>query len=378
MKQISSILLSCCIVLACSDSGTGTVGDNSLTDPVVNEPSVPNSPETNAPSQNVQEPSAENTDEGTNAAGGLPETGESDDQANGEVVDQQASEDTVDQDDNSEASDTTDQNNNSEATETENQTTDSEADETLDQGSDSEGSGPDVSDSDGSEDADETPPPIETDDQIDDTPDTTGEEQSSAPRNATYRVTFDAGWTAATHPAQFPGESAHFSGLVGSVHSEQVIFWEPGQIATDGIELMAETGSKEIFISEINFAIDEGSATALIDGPGIATGDGSGSVEIIVSIDYPQLTITTMLAPSPDWFAGLHNFNLFVDGEFINDTQIDARLYDAGTDSGVSFTSGDDDTDPRETITLLSSDPADSDFSNGEPFVGRFIIERLN
>jgi len=182
---------------------------------------------------------------------------------------------------------------------------------------------------------------------------------------ARYRITFDANWTSTTHPTQYPN-GPHFSGLVGAIHNAQVIFWEPGQIATDGIELMAETGSKSIFLNEINESIASGATLAAINGPGIRPGDGQASVEVTVSLDYPEITVTTMLAPSPDWFAGLHNFPLHNGDAFIDTTTIDAVLYDSGTDSGVSYTSSNADTQPRDPIAPTSSEAQDSSFENGQ------------
>ncbi len=54
---------------------------------------------------------------------------------------------------------------------------------------------------------------------------------------ARYTVTFEATWSAATHPTAFP-RSAHFSSLIGVTHASGVHFWSPGAIASDGIEAM--------------------------------------------------------------------------------------------------------------------------------------------
>ncbi len=193
---------------------------------------------------------------------------------------------------------------------------------------------------------------------------------------ADYRITFDGSWSAATHATLFPG-NAHFSGLVGAVHNDQVIFWEPGQIASDGIELMAETGGKSIFLQEIESAINSGYALSAIDGPGIATAPGSASIEVRVTIDNPLVTLTTMLAPSPDWFTGFHNIRLHDGESFVQSVSIDGFVYDSGTDSGPQYTSSDSDTQPRTPIARTTTDPADSPFVDGLPIAGRFIIERL-
>ncbi len=61
------------------------------------------------------------------------------------------------------------------------------------------------------------------------------------PQTARYRFTFDALWSAATHPQDFPGDP-HFSPLVGATHLATTRFWQEGAVATDGIRDMAERG----------------------------------------------------------------------------------------------------------------------------------------
>jgi hypothetical protein len=81
-----------------------------------------------------------------------------------------------------------------------------------------------------------------------------------------------------------------------------------------------------------------------------------GSVQMTFELDdqFPLVTLVTMIAPSPDWFVGVHGLPLFENGEWIGKTVIDLRPYDAGTDSGVTFTSANAVTSPREPIHELS------------------------
>ena len=211
-------------------------------------------------------------------------------------------------------------------------------------------------DQDQGEDTDPPPPPSET--------------------AARYRITFNATWSAQTHPLDFPG-NPHFSGLVGAVHNEQVQFWNAGQLATDGIELMAETGNKATLLTEVDTAIANGYASSAISGAGIANSPGSVSVEVEVTVNYPEVTLVTMVAPSPDWFVGVHNVSLLQEGVFVSGRTVDLAVYDAGTDSGTRYTSGDIDTAGPEPISLLTSQPGDSPFTNGLPIVGQLVIERL-
>ena len=91
---------------------------------------------------------------------------------------------------------------------------------------------------------------------------------------ATYTVTFDATWSAATHPDDFP-PNPHFSGLIGAAHNGIATLWETGGLATPGIESMAETGSKTLLEGEVNDLITAGSAFAVLSGGGIGTSPGS-------------------------------------------------------------------------------------------------------
>jgi hypothetical protein len=76
--------------------------------------------------------------------------------------------------------------------------------------------------------------------------------------NARYRLTFNATWSAQTHPNEFPA-SAHFSGLIGMAHNGNAMLFENGEIASDGIKNMAETGNKNPLEAEIQNFISNGS-----------------------------------------------------------------------------------------------------------------------
>jgi len=240
----------------------------------------------------------------------------------------------------------------------------------------------DVTDNDNADNTADASNPDTTDntdatDESDDNSEGAPDDTASQAIEATYRVTFNATWSQATHPTNFPADP-HFSGLVGAVHSEQAILWEPGQIASAGIEQMAETGGKTILLSEIASIVGEGRALSEISGGGVGTSPGSVSVEFTVTRDNPQVSLVSMVAPSPDWFVGVHGLNMLDNnGQFLQSTTVDLAVYDAGTDSGLQYASANEDTLPRETIALVNSDSADSDLVNGQPVAGQFVFERL-
>jgi hypothetical protein len=173
---------------------------------------------------------------------------------------------------------------------------------------------------------------------------------------ATYELTFQATWSQPTHPNAFIA-AAHFSPLIGGLHNAQVEFWAPGTLATRGIEVMAETGLFTPLRSEVNAAIVAGTATAVVQGISINSPDTT-SLTFQADSTHDRLTLVTMVAPSPDWFIGVHGLPLRdAQGQWI--AQLDAQLevYDAGTDSGASFDAPDADTDPADPIRNIQTEP---------------------
>lgn len=199
-----------------------------------------------------------------------------------------------------------------------------------------------------------------------------------------YRVTFSEQWLRSNFTTQFP-DNAHFSGLVGATHNSQVVFWQPGQPASAGIKNMAETGGKSPFDAEIMAQIAAGKAQHFLSGPGITNRPGEAKLEFEVSRSFPQVTLVSMVAPSPDWFVGVHNLSLLgSDGEFVPTLTHPLAVYDAGTDSGATFTSVNS-ASPGDVIGRLTCQPNDCDFAEGVhrnpqttvTHIGQFEFERL-
>ena len=80
-----------------------------------------------------------------------------------------------------------------------------------------------------------------------------------------------------------------------------------------------------------------------------------------------------MIAPSPDWFVGVHDVDLLADGYWMDDLTIDLYAYDSGTDSGTGFTSGNQNTNPQAPITMQTGGP----FFGTTP-LGTFTFTRLS
>jgi len=173
-----------------------------------------------------------------------------------------------------------------------------------------------------------------------------------------YDATFTNLWTETNHPNSYPSSSAHWSPMVYASHSDSYRMWCDGCFATDGVELIAETGATSILVNEIsseqdtNAVLDQqtapGSGTPVRDGQEVSPSGG-----LCVDKEHPLISSISMIAPSPDWFSGLYNLRLWEtnsSGENVWYEKFEAFVYawDAGTEEGDSYSLGNSPTDPKE------------------------------
>jgi hypothetical protein len=123
------------------------------------------------------------------------------------------------------------------------------------------------------------------------------------------------------------------------------------------MEVMAETGATSPLDSEINDRIASGEGFDLVIGSNLSSGVGDIMVNVNADMEHPSVTLAKMIAPSPDWYVGVVNINLVEGGKFVDMKTVNAQVYDAGTDSGDNFTSGNDDTVPKQPIALIKNPP---------------------
>jgi len=192
-------------------------------------------------------------------------------------------------------------------------------------------------------------------------------DSSGVPTNsAQYVMTFNATWSEATNPADdFPSDP-HFSGLIGAAVNPGVSFWGNGDLASTGIKNMAERGSKDPLRAEIQNLINAGLACALISGGGTDS-PGSVSVTFTVTPECPEVSIVSMVAPSPDWFVGVSSVRLADGKNWVASRVIELYPYDAGTDSGTTFEAPNQPTTPPVLIRKI----------DGFGKVGTFTFTRL-
>jgi hypothetical protein len=139
---------------------------------------------------------------------------------------------------------------------------------------------------------------------------------------------------------------------------------------------MAETGGKSPLDSEVQTLTAAGRACEVISGGGISASPGVVTLEFTASQDCPLVSVVSMIAPSPDWFVGVAGLSLYADEGWVEEWVVDLYPYDAGTDSGRSYTSPDEPTEVREGIHPIEAGPL---LVEGQvPPLGVFHFTRLH
>lgn len=196
--------------------------------------------------------------------------------------------------------------------------------------------------------------------------------QQTAPQQATYRVTFIGLWSeddSTSYPL-----SAHFTDLVGTTHRSGEPLWRSGGFATNGVEDVAELGSTGVLRSEIESAQNNDRAGPIVSLDSLFNLPNSSSTTINVTSDFPNISLISMVAPSPDWFVGVSDLSLRDGEQWRPSFAVDLHPYDAGTEEGNGFSLGNPATSPQQPISLLTNSP----FIAANPVIARLSFELLN
>ena len=186
---------------------------------------------------------------------------------------------------------------------------------------------------------------------------------------AIYTIRFRGAWTRTVTPDGLPN-GAHFSRLIGAVHNADVTFLESGGAASPGVESMAEIGGTSTLKDEVNSARNADPPTALAVLEGSTSSISPTATRTLsartLTTEFPRVTLTTMIAPSHDWFVGVSGLPLLdASGRWLRSREVDLFPWDAGTEEGADFSlSPSVDTTPRGDITSIRG-------------TGKFTTERI-
>lgn len=174
--------------------------------------------------------------------------------------------------------------------------------------------------------------------------------QKTIADEAEYRLTFSGAWTLQPLPG-----GAHFSPLVGATHRQAGAIFSVGGSATIGVENVAEIGSTSALQTEINDGIAAGDMESLLLRPGNIGPEQDVTIEFSVTTEHSLLTLLTMIAPSPDWFVAVHDFDLRPEGIWVEEVTLELNSYDAGTEDGSDYSISNSATVPQQMIVALDA-----------------------
>ena len=168
---------------------------------------------------------------------------------------------------------------------------------------------------------------------------------------ATYSIRILGSWGRGVTPEGVPSGD-HFTTFVGGIHNDQVTFLQDGQTASSGVESMAEVGGTSRLQSEVNAQKPNADRAVTFGAPSV-TGTRTHTGVTFTS-DHPRITLTSMIAPSPDWFVGVSGRSLLnSSGNWLDSLTVNLYPWDAGTENGTEFSLSNPSTNPRGVITSI-------------------------
>ncbi|KAL9952224.1 hypothetical protein ACROYT_G039445 [Oculina patagonica] len=198
------------------------------------------------------------------------------------------------------------------------------------------------------------------------------------PGTANYTMTFRGLWKQDRHPSEALPGGAHFSRLIGCSHGADYVMWRDGRKASPGVKLVAETGGTSTLMNEITAQLTMKKAWQLILSSG-----GTGPEPVVTGIpvqvtsNFSKVSVITMLAPSPDWIIGIDSLDMCNNGTWRESYDVTmSPPWDAGTDDGLLFTSGNSPSNPVVNISQITNN-TEGAFKNDEPIksLGEFLFK---
>ena len=174
-----------------------------------------------------------------------------------------------------------------------------------------------------------------------------------------YTIVLKSTWTRDRFPYEYPEAGAftgpHFSGLIGAAHSPSYSIFSVGARPTPGLEKLSEEGKHTPLDAEIRAAIAAGTASGLFESEGLRDFGDSLVAKVRVDADHPFVSLVAMVAPSPDWFAGVSNVNLMENGTWAQSRTVELWAYDSGGDEGATYKAADKDNNPKKATARAAT-----------------------
>ncbi|XP_041699384.1 spondin-2 isoform X2 [Coregonus clupeaformis] len=179
-----------------------------------------------------------------------------------------------------------------------------------------------------------------------------------ADTTAKYSLTFTGMWSQTSFPKQYPiyRPPAQWSPLIGVTHSSDYHIWQRNAFASNGVREFSEKGEAWTLMKEVEAAGERiQSVYGLFSAPAVVGGTGQMTSEFEVFARHSFLSFLVRIVPSPDWFLGVDSFNLCEGDQWKESITLELYPYDAGTDSGFTFSSPNFETIPQDKVTQITS-----------------------
>lgn len=165
----------------------------------------------------------------------------------------------------------------------------------------------------------------------------TGNAAAADNPTATYQVTLERTWSQSTHPLDWPGDAAHFSGGIGAVHDAHYALYAAQGIATPGLEILSQRGRTTPYDAELAAARAQGRVGGIFQLQPVRSVGGQSRAQFTASDDHPLVSLAAMVAPSPDWFTGISAIALKRDGHWIDSATLTLYAWDSGTNNATTY-----------------------------------------
>lgn len=187
-----------------------------------------------------------------------------------------------------------------------------------------------------------------------------------------YSMEFQYQWEESTHPIAYPFRPA-WSSVVASTHSLGFKMWSPEFYASQGLKMLADTGSIDEVRGEASRSLSV-FKTAILEE--LLEGVGQRSGTITVNEDYSLFSAVVKARPSPDWFSGVRDVELCQDGKWVDSVSLPLRLFDAGTNTGTAYADrGAPDSQPITVVDQDTGVPFSEDLFQ-VPSYGQVVLTR--
>ena len=168
-----------------------------------------------------------------------------------------------------------------------------------------------------------------------------------------YNISLNSVWSLKTHPYWTPLEPQILPFLSFS-HKKDNNILQLGKVPDLGFEKYIEEGNTKLLINSILRSKKKNEIRSYTKGSKIHSPDIVDNI-LRVTKEHPYITFIAPIHPSPDWFIGVSNIQLyFPQTGWVEEIKIPVQIYDAGTDDGIDFTSNNINTKSSAGIQYLT------------------------